>query len=94
MTSVREGTFEPNYTTIERQATFDRFPQRTLEYLSLPVLADPFWGRLLWLLTRRGGKHSKHRISKPLGRAGVRTGVPLESCKSSVRAEFHDIGRR
>jgi len=33
---------------------FDRFPQRTLEYLSLPVLADPFWGRLPWLLTRRG----------------------------------------
>jgi len=29
--------------------------------LSLPVLADPFWGRLPWLLKRRGGKHSKHR---------------------------------
>jgi hypothetical protein len=28
--------------------------------LSLPVLADPFWGRLPWLLKRRGGKHSKH----------------------------------
>jgi large subunit ribosomal protein L21 len=27
--------------------------------LSLPVLADPFWGRLPWLLKRRGGKHSK-----------------------------------
>ena len=27
----------------------------------MPVLADPFWGRLLWLLKRRGGKHSKHR---------------------------------
>jgi large subunit ribosomal protein L21 len=26
--------------------------------LSLPVLADPFWGRLPWL-KRRGGKHSK-----------------------------------
>jgi hypothetical protein len=29
--------------------------------LSLPVLADPFWGRLLGLLTRRAEKHSKHR---------------------------------
>jgi len=25
------------------------------------VLADPFWGRLPWVLKRRGGKHSKHR---------------------------------
>jgi hypothetical protein len=24
---------------------FDRFPQRTIDWLSLPVLADPFWGR-------------------------------------------------
>jgi hypothetical protein len=29
--------------------------------MSLPVLADPFWGRLPWLLKRRGGKHSKQR---------------------------------
>jgi len=35
--------------------------------MSLPVLADPFWGRLPWLLKRRGGKHSKHRKSaRPL----------------------------
>jgi large subunit ribosomal protein L21 len=27
----------------------------------LPVLADPFWGRVPCLLKRRGGKHSKHR---------------------------------
>jgi hypothetical protein len=38
----------------------DRFPQHTLEWLSLPVLADPFWGRSPWLLKRHGGKHSKH----------------------------------
>ena len=43
-----------------RKGRIDRFPQRTLEWLSLPVLADPFWGRLPWLLKRRGGKHSKH----------------------------------
>jgi hypothetical protein len=41
-------------------SNIDRFPQRTLEWLSLTVLADPFWGRLPWLLKRRGGKHSKH----------------------------------
>jgi hypothetical protein len=34
--------------------------------LSLAVLADPFWGRLPWLLKRRGGKHSKQRkFSRP-----------------------------
>ena len=43
------------------ETCIDRFPQHTLKWLSLPVLADPFWGRLPWLLKRRGGKHSKHR---------------------------------
>ena len=46
-----------------RPIVIDRFPQHTLKYLSLTVLADPFWGRLPWLLKRRGGKHSKHRKS-------------------------------
>jgi hypothetical protein len=42
--------------------------------LSLPVLADPFWGRLPWVLKRRGGKHSKHRkFSRQQGYARVRT---------------------
>jgi hypothetical protein len=41
--------------------------------MSLPVLADPFWGRLPWLLKRRGGKHSKHRkVSRPRDCARVR----------------------
>jgi hypothetical protein len=30
---------------LDCKARIDRFPQRTLEWLSLPVLADPFWGR-------------------------------------------------
>jgi hypothetical protein len=38
--------------------------------LSLAVLADPFWGRLPWLLKRRGGKHSKH---KKFSRQFIRT---------------------
>jgi len=46
--------------------------------LSLPVLADPFWGRLSRLEKRRDGKHSKHRkISKPRGCARVRSGFRL-----------------
>jgi hypothetical protein len=54
----------------------DRFPQRTVKWMSLPVLADPFWGRLPWLLKRRGGKHSKHRkVSRLRECARVRFGV-------------------
>jgi hypothetical protein len=74
-------------------AAFDRFPQHTLEWLSLPVLADPFWGRLPWLLKRRGGRHSKHRkVSRPLGCARVRPRVPRNPFyEFQTRAEFHDI---
>src|SRR5580658_3765215 len=32
-----------------RKRRIDRFPPRTLEWLSLPVLADPFWGGSPWL---------------------------------------------
>jgi hypothetical protein len=45
------------------QARIDRFPQHTLEWLSLPVLADPFWGRLPRLLKRPGGKTQQARSS-------------------------------
>jgi len=48
------------------------------------VLADPFWGRLPWLLKRRGGKHSKHRK--------FGTSRRLRSCAPGLlRADFHDI---
>jgi hypothetical protein len=30
--------------------------------MCLPVLADPFWGRLPWLLSA-GAKHSKQRVA-------------------------------
>jgi hypothetical protein len=42
----------------------------------LTVLADPFWGRLPWLLKRRGRKHSKlTKISPPVDCARVRSGL-------------------
>jgi hypothetical protein len=34
---------------------FDLFPQPTIKWSRLTVHADPFWGRLPWLLERRGG---------------------------------------
>jgi large subunit ribosomal protein L21 len=48
--------------------------------LSLPVLADPFWGRLPWMLERHGGKHSKHRkFSQPSDRVRVFPGARLQA---------------
>jgi len=32
-----------------RKVLIDHLPRSTLEWLSLPVLADPFWERLPWL---------------------------------------------
>jgi hypothetical protein len=34
--------------------------------MSLHVLADPFWGRLLWLLKRRGGKTQQAKEDQPV----------------------------
>jgi hypothetical protein len=57
--------------------------------LSLPVLADPFWGRLPWLLKRRGGKHSKHRKSaSPLVAPVCALGPFLDSIYG---LDFNDI---
>src|SRR6202795_1224776 len=41
---------------------FDRFPQRTIDWLSLPVLADPFWGRAAFPVTSRCGKTASIRL--------------------------------
>jgi hypothetical protein len=44
---------------------FDAFHQRTLEWLSLPVLAVPFWGRPLWLPrapTRKAASIENHQV--------------------------------
>lgn len=35
---------------------FDRFPQRTIDWMSLPVLADPFWDRAAFPVRSRSGK--------------------------------------
>src|ERR1700686_2423930 len=44
---------------------FDRFPQRTIDWLSLPVLADPFWGRAAFPVTSRCGKTASTRLYLP-----------------------------
>src|SRR6266404_6316003 len=41
---------------------FDRFPQRTIDWLSLPVLVDPFWGRAAFPVTSRCGKTASTRF--------------------------------
>jgi hypothetical protein len=53
--------------------------------LSLAVLADPFWGRLPWLLKRRGGKHSKH---KKFSRKFIRTNKVALVC---AQVAFGDL---
>jgi len=57
--------------------------------LSLTVLADPFWGRLPWLLKRRGGNTASREISWSRGSARVRPGPPDESSGGDpIRAGF------
>jgi hypothetical protein len=51
----------------------------------LAVLADPFWGRLPWLLKRRGGKHSKH---KKFSRKFIRTNKVALVC---AQVAFGDL---
>ncbi len=58
-TAVKRGRWQ--------RVSIDRFPQCTIKWLSLPVLADPFWGRLLWLFKRRSGKHSKQESQQAHG---------------------------
>jgi large subunit ribosomal protein L21 len=58
--------------------------------LSLPVLADPFWGRLPWLLERRGGKHSKQRKFSGCQVASVCAG----NAPDELISRYFDGGRR
>src|ERR1700732_705587 len=44
------------------QVPFDRFPQPTIDWLSLPVLADPLWGRAAFPVTSRCGKTASIRL--------------------------------
>jgi hypothetical protein len=68
----------PRYTK-EKAVSIDRFPQRTIDWLSLPVLADPFWGRAAFPVRSRCGKTASifqvlprlARLGQP--RAAVRT---------------------
>jgi len=53
----------------------DRFPQHTLEWLSLPVLADPFWGRLPWLLNAVAETQQAEKVHR----------VPLHPCAREAR---------
>jgi large subunit ribosomal protein L21 len=56
---------------------FDRFPPKTLKWLSLPVPADPFWAARRGLEKRRAEKHSKHpeiigfRFQRPCARRAI-----------------------
>jgi hypothetical protein len=43
------------------QDGFDAIPLRTLEWLSLPVLAVPFWGRPAVVAESADAESSKHR---------------------------------
>jgi hypothetical protein len=54
--------------------------------LSLPVLADPFWERLPWLLKRLGGNTASKRNSGLPKRARVRVGLIF----MKVWADFYD----
>src|SRR6266404_7431432 len=47
---------------IRLHVPFDRFPQRTIDWLSLPVLADPFWGRAAFPVTSRCGETASIRL--------------------------------
>jgi hypothetical protein len=64
----------------------DHLPRSTLEWLSLPVLADPFWERLPWLLKRLGGNTASKRKSGLPKRARVRGGLIF----TMVWAGFYD----
>src|SRR5580693_10132661 len=74
----------------------DRFPQRTLEWLSLPVLADPFWGRSPWLQAPRRKTQQAEEVQQDLRREVyrevLRTPGVVPGC-AWVRwdADFHDI---
>jgi hypothetical protein len=54
--------------------------------LSLPVLADPFWERLPWLLERLGGNTASKRKSGLPKRVRVRGGLIF----TIAGADFYD----
>jgi hypothetical protein len=49
----------------------DRFPQRTIKWLSLPVHADPFWARLSCFAGASGQKTQQAQESRPVPAALV-----------------------
>jgi hypothetical protein len=60
--------------------------------LSLPVLADPFWLGLPWLLKRRSGKTaSKGRLQPIALVCALGLVEPVLIQEFHLRVEFHDI---
>src|SRR5258708_39044098 len=56
---------------------FDAFPQRTLKWMGLPVLAAPFWSRSAFVAQRVDAESSKHSSRFP-GIAPGATGIGLD----------------